>query len=51
MLNGVISPTPPVYQTDTDRSGITNPSDVLRVIDLLKGAGVYDVFNGASLPD
>ncbi|MCH8251862.1 MAG: VCBS repeat-containing protein [Planctomycetes bacterium] len=50
ILNGVVDP-PPEYQTDTDRSGQTNPSDVLRVIDLLNGAGVYEAFNGASLPD
>ena len=47
-LNGVISL--PDISTDIDRSGIANASDVLRTIDLLNGGGVYEVFNGASLP-
>ena len=51
VLNNVVDPVPAAYQTDTDRSGATNANDVLRVIDLLNGAGVYDVFNGASLPE
>ncbi len=51
VLNDVIDPTPPSYQTDTDRSDVTNPSDVLRVIDLLNGAGAYDVYLGATLPE
>ena len=50
VLNGVISPAPPAYQTDTDRSGATNGNDVLRVIDLLNGAGVYDEYLNAELP-
>ena len=50
-LNGVVDPLPAMYQTDADRSGATNASDVLRVIDLLNGAGVYDEFLGATLPD
>ena len=48
-LNAAIDPLE-VYQTDIDRSGAVNASDILRVIDLLNGAGVYDVYNGASLP-
>ena len=50
VLNGVIDPAPPAYQTDTDRSGATNANDVLRVIDLLNGAGVYDEYLNAELP-
>ena len=50
-LNGVATPVPAPYQTDTDRSGATNANDVLRVIDLLNGAGVYDPWLGATLPD
>lgn len=43
-------PPPPEYKTDTDRSGITNTSDVLRVIDLLNGGGAYDEYLEATLP-
>ena len=50
VLNGVIDPTPPAYQTDTDRSGAANANDVLRVIDLLNGAGAYDEYLDAELP-
>ena len=50
VLNGVINPAPPQHQTDTDRSGITNPSDVLRVIDLLNGGRLYDEYLDAELP-
>ncbi|MFQ5412985.1 MAG: M12 family metallo-peptidase [Phycisphaerae bacterium] len=48
-LNGVASCL--VWQCDADRSQTCNANDILRVIDLLNGAGVYDVFNGAMLPD
>ena len=48
-LNGAIDPLPDI-STDIDRSGLANASDVLRTIDLLNGGGVYEVFNGASLP-
>ncbi|MCH7703777.1 MAG: hypothetical protein IIB61_01590, partial [Planctomycetes bacterium] len=48
-LNGAIDPLPD-YSTDIDWSGAANASDVLRTIDLLNGGGVYDVYNGASLP-
>ncbi|MFQ5415073.1 MAG: dockerin type I domain-containing protein [Phycisphaerae bacterium] len=40
-----------IYQMDINRSGVANATDILRVIDLLNGAGVYDVWNGATLPD
>ena len=49
VLNGAVEPVPPAYQTDTDRSGATNANDVLRVIDLLNGAGAYDEYLGAEL--
>ena len=39
------------YQTDVDRSGETNSHDVLRAIDLLNGAGAYEMWFGATLPD
>ncbi len=51
VLNGIVDPTPPLYQTDTDRSAQANPADILRVIDLLNGAGVYEVWNWRSLPE
>lgn len=38
------------HQTDADRSGDTAGADLLRVIDLLNGAGEYPVFNGQRLP-
>ncbi|MCH8251803.1 MAG: hypothetical protein IID36_05060 [Planctomycetes bacterium] len=50
-LNDAPGPSLADYQTDIDRSGLTNASDILRVIDLLNGAGVYDPWNGATLPE
>lgn len=38
------------WSTDVNRSGATGPHDVLRLIDLLNGAGVYEAYIGASLP-
>jgi subtilisin family serine protease len=47
-LNGV---TPlEIWKSDVDRDGTPAPADILRVIDLLNGAGVYDVYNGMTLP-
>jgi len=40
----------PEYATDIDRGAVTNPSDILRLIDLLNGAGTFDPWLGASLP-
>jgi hypothetical protein len=40
-----------VHQTDINRSGATGSGDILRLIDLLNGAGAYPVFNGLALPD
>lgn len=51
VLNGIVDPPPPLYQTDIDRSGQANPADILRVIDLLNGAGVYEAWNYRSLPE
>ncbi|MCH8253637.1 MAG: hypothetical protein IID36_14415, partial [Planctomycetes bacterium] len=51
VLNGVVDPTTPAYQTDIDRSGATNANDVLRAIDLLNGAGAFEEWLGASLPN
>ncbi|MFQ5414599.1 MAG: hypothetical protein ACE5E6_09100, partial [Phycisphaerae bacterium] len=41
----------PVWSADIDRSDMVTASDILRVIDLLNGAGVYDEWNGATLPN
>jgi len=40
----------PDYATDIDRSGVTNAQDILRLIDLLNGAGQFDVWLSARLP-
>jgi hypothetical protein len=38
------------YNTDSDRSGLTNPQDILGVINLLNGASAFDMWNGQQLP-
>jgi hypothetical protein len=45
--------TPPygIYSTDINHSGELTPQDVLRVIDLLVGAGRYIERRGVSLPE
>jgi len=48
-LNRVGAPRP-LWSTDVDRSGEANSADILREIDLLNGAGVFDAWNGVSLP-
>jgi len=40
----------PPYATDIDRSNETNASDILRLIDLLNGAGDFDAWLSRSLP-
>jgi len=40
----------PDYATDIDRSGATNAQDILRLIDLLNGAGDFDPWLGQALP-
>ncbi len=40
----------PLSDSDMDRNGSTNTSDILRLIDLLQGAGMYDIWDGSSLP-
>jgi hypothetical protein len=51
-INGVAaSPSPwGIYSEDVDHSGLLGPPDVLRVIDLLNGAGVYDTWLNTPLP-
>jgi len=39
-----------LWQHDMDRSGHCTAADLLRLIDLLNGAGQYAMWNGASLP-
>ena len=41
----------PPYATDMNRSLVTNGQDILRLIDLLNGAGCFDVWIARSLPD
>ena len=48
-LNQVSDP-PPGSSFDIDRSQEANAIDILRVIDLFNGAGVYQQFDGLSLP-
>ena len=40
-----------VWQADIDRNGKCGPRDILRTIDLLNGAGCYDPWLDASIPD
>ncbi len=47
-LNGVVVLSP--QRTDIDRSTQVNASDLLREIELLEGVGVFEVWNGRSLP-
>ena len=50
-LNGAIDPLEE-WSSDIDRSGATNSADVLRTLDLLNGAQVYDEWAGVALcPD
>jgi hypothetical protein len=39
-----------VYSRDIDHSGLFAPADILREIDLINGAGAFDVWNGTQLP-
>ena len=41
----------PIYATDINRSGVTTGADILRLIDLLNGAEVFDAWVARSLPD
>lgn len=49
-LNNVPGFVRPLFATDANRSGGANASDILRVIDLLNGAGAYNPWLNASLP-
>ncbi|MHC5109327.1 MAG: hypothetical protein ACYTHJ_05560 [Planctomycetota bacterium] len=40
----------PAWSTDIDRSGTTEPDDLLRLIDVLNGGGEYEVGFGTTLP-
>ena len=39
------------YQCDLDRSGACTPSDLITLINLLTGAGQFDVWNGVTIAD
>lgn len=39
-----------LYQLDMDHSGVTNALDLLRLLDLLNGAGTYSRMIGSPLP-
>jgi len=41
----------PIYATDINRSGLMTGADILRLIDLLNGAGDFDAWITRSLPD
>lgn len=49
-LKGQIETPLSPWQGDLDRSGQSTAADLLRLIDLLNGAGGYTTWNGASLP-
>lgn len=40
-----------IHSMDIDQSGVFGPSDILRVIDLLNGADVYDPWINTPLPN
>lgn len=40
----------PIYATDSNRSGVTTGADILRLIDLLNGAGDFDLWITRTLP-
>ena len=41
----------PIYATDINRSNVTNGQDILRLIDLLNGAGDFNPWIAQGLPD
>ncbi len=49
-INGVIAPPCELWQCDIDRSGACEAPDILRVIDLLNGAAIYQPWLGVQLP-
>ncbi len=49
VLDGV-EPSRPIWALDINRSGMITGADVLEAGDLLIGAGLYDIYLGASLP-
>ena len=48
-LDGTAAQACELPTVDTDRSGEFEPADLLRVVDLLNGAGEFAVWNGATL--
>jgi len=49
-LNGVVDPPCEIWRTDINRSGASNAQDILTLIDLLNGAGEFDVWLSQSVP-
>ena len=42
---------PPLHECDIDRSGAVTANDITELIDLLNGAGAYDAYFEATLPE
>jgi hypothetical protein len=49
-LNGTFTPPWGIYSGDIDRSAGVTPADILEVVDLLNGAGVYIPWEGTDNP-
>lgn len=49
-LNGVQFPALMIWQCDLGRSGQCTPADIVTEIDLLNGAGAFEVWNGTVKP-
>ena len=49
-LNETCTPTWGIYSCDIDRSGKVGAADLLRLIDLLNGAGAFDEWMGSGIP-
>ena len=48
-LNQICTPTPGDYICDTNHSGVVTSADLLRLIDLLNGAGTFIVWNAKTI--
>jgi hypothetical protein len=49
-LNGVQTPPHGLYSLDIDHGGLPGPTDILRTIDLINGAGAFDPWNNTPQP-
>jgi len=50
-LNNSAIPPWGVYSIDLDRSGVMNPQDLARLLDLMNGANAFDAWNSTSRPN